>query len=415
MRAMKKMIFTLMVAAITINSFATENKKQFTLRIMADNAADDKAYVNFDEGFNTAYVIDEDAQKVQGTSQGVPVVYTLSADNVSCMINNYGEFSQDESIPVGVNVDEDGSYMFTLENIGNFAPSSIIQLEDKATSSFVILNNASYTAAITAIEAETGRFFLHVLQPAQYAFVNANCSNNSGKIDINYSSSVTWSYVSLIDSNGALLQTLSNVSGSFAFSGLAGGFYTIQYTYGTEFTATESIELESAAVVADIVNTNTAVGVDQEVQFLANTSNATNYTWTISDGTIITGVVNTYYTFYQKGSYSVIFSASNDMGCTSTDTAYFNVQEPTGINSVDKGEVAIWTAGSKKVSVTVPQAQVGNSTIRIYNLLGVEVYSQPVTTYTSEISLNNVPNSYYIVSVGNSNDKRTQKVYLGNQ
>lgn len=412
---MKKMIFTLMVAAITIHSFATENKKQFTLRIIADNAADDKAYINFDEGFNTAYVVDEDAQKVQGTSEGVPVVYTLSADYIPCAINNYGAFTQDENIPVGVNVDADGSYLFTLEDVGNFAPTSIIQLEDKATLSFTILNNASYTAAITASESETGRFFLHVLQPAQYSFINANCSNAAGKIEISYAPGITWSYVSLIDSNGALLQTLSNISGTFGFADLAGGSYAIQYTYGNEFTAIESIELGSAAVTADITNTTTAVGVDQEVQFLANTSNASNFTWTISDGTIITGIVNTYYTFYEKGSYSVIFSASNDMGCTSTDTAYFNVQEPTGISSVDKEQIAIWTSGSKKVSVTVPAAQVGNGTIKIYDLLGIEVYSQPITNYTAEISLSNVPNSYYIVSVGNSKDKRTQKVYLGNQ
>lgn len=412
---MRKMIFTLMVAAITINTFATENKKQFTLRLIAETAADDKAYVNFDEGFSTGFVTNEDAQKVQGTSEGIPVVYTITSDNVPCMINNYGTFTQNEMIPVGVNVDADGSYVFRIEDLGNFSPSSIIQLEDKLNSTKTVINNQDYVTSITAAENELGRFYLHVFQPATYTLDNANCSNTAGKVTIEYSPEITWTSVTLLDTNTTIVQTLTDVAGNFAFTNLAGGSYIIQYTLGTQFTATEQVNIESGAIVADITNTVTTVAVSQEVQFIATATNATDYVWYVSDGGTVTGIVNTYYTFYQTGNFSVVFSASNDLGCTATDTAYFSVEQTTGISSVDKGEVAIWTTGSKKVSVTVPQAQVGNSTIRIYNLLGVEVYSQPVTTYTSEISLSNVPNSYYIVSVGNSKDKRTQKVYLGNQ
>lgn len=411
---MKKMIFTWVVAAITLNTFATENKKQFTLRLIAETAADDKAYVNFDEGFSTSFVTNEDAEKVQGTSEGIPVIYTVSADNVACMINNYGQFTQNEMIPVGVNVDADGSYIFRIEDMGNFAASTIIQLEDKLNATKTILNNQDYAANITAGENELGRFYLHVFQPASYTIANANCSNTAGEIAITYAPSINFSSIALLDTNANIVQTLTDVSGSFAFTNVAGGNYRIQYTYGTQFTAIENVNVGSGAVFADITNTNTSVGVGEEVQFFATATNANDYVWLIGDGGMVTGIVNTYYTFYQTGNYSVIFSASNDLGCTATDTAYVSVQQSTGISSVDKGQVNIWSSGSKKVSVTVPQSQVGNGTIRIFDLLGTEVYSQPITNYTAEISLSSVPNSYYIVSVGTSKDRRTQKVYLGN-
>lgn len=408
------MIFTWVVAAITLNTFATENKKQFTLRLIAETAADDKAYVNFDEGFSTSFVTNEDAEKVQGTSEGIPVIYTVSADNVACSINNYGEFTQNEMIPVGVNVDADGSYIFRIEDMGNFAASTIIQLEDKLNATKTILNNQDYAANITAGENELGRFYLHVFQPASYTIANANCSNTAGEIAITYAPSINFSSIALLDTNANIVQTLTDVSGSFAFTNLAGGNYRIQYTYGTQFTAIEDVNVGSGAVFADITNTNTSVGVGEEVQFFATATNATDYVWLIGDGGTVTGIVNTYYTFHQTGNYSVIFSASNDLGCTATDTAYVSVQQATGISSVDKGQVNIWSSGSKKVSVTVPQSQVGSGTIRIFDLLGTEVYSQPISNYTAEISLSNVPNSYYIVSVGTSKDRRTQKVYLGN-
>lgn len=407
---MKKTILVMILAAITLSTFATDDKKQITLRIMAANAADDKAYVNFDLGYTTAFDSLEDAAKVQGTSQGIPVIYTLTSNGVSCATNNYGEFNTDEVIPVGVNVDSDGEYTFNIEGVVNFRPTSLIMLEDKSYGSFVVLNSNTYTTTINATDTETGRFYLHVKKPAQYAYMNANCSNTGGKIDIAYSPDVVWTSVNLLDSTGALLQTLNNVSNTFVFNGLAGGKYSIQFDYGTQFTATEVVYLNSEAVTVSINNTVTTVAVNQEMQFFATTVNASDFQWQISDGTIIEGVVNTYYTFAQKGDYTVVFNATNDYGCQSSDTAVFSVQEPTGITKATKDEINIF-AYSNRVTVNIHQLPVNEGVIRIFNLIGTEIYTRPISASVTEISLD-VPTSYYIVSVENNMMKRTQKVFV---
>lgn len=399
-----------MVAAITLKSFATEDKKQLTLRIMATTAADDKAYVNFDFGYRTSFAPVEDAEKVQGTNPGIPVIYTLSSDNVACATNNYGEFVDDAVIGVGVNVDADGDYTFYAEDLVNFRPTTLILLEDKMNGTLSVLNSANHTASITALEAETGRFFLHIKKPVQYAYMSANCVNAGGKIDMAYAPDITWTNVTLLDSTGALLQTLNNVSNTFVFDGLAGGKYSIQYDYQNVFTATESVFLQSDAVTTVITNTITTVGVNQEIQFLATVINANEFQWQISDGTLINGVVNTYYTFPSIGDYTVIFKATNDQGCQSSDTALFSVQEPTGIVKATKEEINVF-AYTSKVTVNIPKAPVNEGVIRIYNLLGTEIYTRPINSSVTEIVLD-VPSSYYIVSVENNKMKRTQKVFV---
>lgn len=408
---MKKMILTMMVAAITLNAFATQHKKQFTLRLMAENAADDKAYVNFDFGYSRDYIAVEDAAKVQGTAQGIPVVYTLSSNNIACATNNFGEFTQDEQIEVGVNVDADGAYTFSIQGMGNFNPSSVIILEDRTASTATILNNTTYSTFVTAAENETGRFILHITQPAEYTLTNSNCVNQNGIIEIASSPQVTWTSVSLLDSNNNLVQSLTNVSSNFTFTGLSGGAYAIQYNSGSQFSATEMVLVESGAVSATIDNVNTTVAVNQETQFTATVKNATDYEWIVNDGSVIRGIVNPYYTFNKKGDYTVILIASNDFGCQASDTASFSVQEPTGITKATKEEINIWASNSR-VTVNIPQANINEGVVRVYNMLGTEIYTRPVSSSITEINLD-VPSSYYIVSVENNNMKRTQKVYLG--
>ena len=134
---MRFLTFTLLLATLSLSTYATQYKKTVKLRIQSQNGNLDEATVYFDQAINPNYVYQEDAQEVLSGVAGVPVIYTVTADNYRCSINGIGTLSNTEVVPVGIVVDITGSYNLTAALLDNFDPTSIITLEDRNTGRFI--------------------------------------------------------------------------------------------------------------------------------------------------------------------------------------------------------------------------------------------------------------------------------------
>ena len=170
---MRILTLTLLFAILSGSAFATANKKQVKLRVQAPSGNLDEATMYFDQGINSTYNYQEDAQKVLSGVAGVPVIYSVTADNIDCSINGFGTLSATEVVPVGLDVDATGTYTITAPLLDNFDPTSIIRLEDRQTGTFTDLRTNFYQAQVTDNEAASVRFFINVTFPSSQINVSA--------------------------------------------------------------------------------------------------------------------------------------------------------------------------------------------------------------------------------------------------
>jgi hypothetical protein len=190
---MKYLTSTLILALLTTSVFASQNKAQVVVRIQAQsNGNIDQATLYFDQGINPVYVYQEDAQKVFSGVAGVPTIYSLSSDLISCSINGYGTSSTTQEVSLGYDVDADGTYEISAPLVDNMDPTSIVRLEDRTLGVFTDLRQSKYTAQLNDADPATGRFFIHVSRPVQVTKANAGCTNNDGLISVIKDNSIEW-------------------------------------------------------------------------------------------------------------------------------------------------------------------------------------------------------------------------------
>ena len=188
---MRILTFTLLLATLSFSAFASQDKKQLKLRLQAPNGNLDEATLYFDQGINPTYNYQEDAQKVFSGVAGVPVIYSVTTDNIDCSINGYGTLSSSEITPIGIQVDADGLYTITTPLFDNFDPTSIVQLEDRLRGTFTDLRTNLYQVTLQTTDPATGRFFIHISYPTTVSPTVAGCSNNDGMLSVTVDNSVT--------------------------------------------------------------------------------------------------------------------------------------------------------------------------------------------------------------------------------
>lgn len=395
-------------------AFASQDKKQINFNISAANGMGDYTQITFDQGFTPGYVAAEDVDKVFSQSMIVPAVYSYTSNNYPCLINSYSDLQHDEEVAIGVKIDTDGTYTFSASALVNFPSMVLIRLEDRALGVFHNLRTGPYTTFLAAGQGQNGRFYLHFSALPVYDLVAADCFDKNGNVSVQYDPSVTWQKVILQDTIQGTLQMKTNVSGGFTFNQLPKGDYTLYYQLDSAFVVSDKIHLPGNAVVADATQTALTTTVNQEIQFLATIENADEYTWTISDGTIISGVVNPYYFFGEQGNYTVTLRASNAAGCAATDVVQVQVQQPLGVATTNVDAIKVYADGSA-IYLNVPGAATQPWNVRVFSILGEELVNTtlPGATYKLEM---NVPASYYIVTLmHNGKIARTQKVAISAQ
>jgi len=408
---MKTLFFTLLFISLASFAFATQSKKQVKLRIMSPAGYVSETIIYFDLGVVPAFIANQDAPEVYSNIPGIPSIYSISSDNVYCSINGYSPLTTSAVIPLGIKTDTAGGYLFTASMLSNFDSTTIVQLEDRQQNIFTNLGNNFYIVHLTDTGIVNGRFFLHVSQAIQFSNVIAGCANDDGMLQISSDSSVLWSTTALYDSSNVLVSSLNNISGSYSFNHLSEGNYKLVLSYGGDYISTKAMHVNGNYIVAHIKLPVLSALVNQEINFYSLVHNATNYFWDFGDGSQIDGIANPTFAFLQPGVFNVVLTCTNAAGCQYSDSVSITVSSMNAVSNIADDSRNIW-AHAKTITVVLNEEIKPGAEIIIYNLLGQLVYKASLTQLTTDITLNNAPNEYYMISLQNNNISLTKRVAL---
>ncbi len=401
---------TFLLVLLSSLLFAGVGKKQVKL-IVQNNATgfSDETTVYLDYGTSSAYNFQEDAPKSFNPSNIVPQIYTLTSDSVACLINGYGAFVSAVQISVGIKTDTSGVFSVFPSLLDNFDNASIIRLEDKVTGNFYDLRGNAYQFTSAQGQLITGRFVLHISYAPIISTSDADCNNWGGSIEVVQDSSITWNSCNVYDSVGLLMASYPAVTGSFTFSYLPEGNYNVRFVYN-DYIVYKQVYVKGHRIGVNITASAYYALVGQIIQLFSSVSNASYYTWSFSDGTIITGVTNPDISFYSPGVYTVILKCSNAHGCEASDTIIITIAQPTGI--IEKEEKSISVIAQKE-SISIANLSAESSyRWQVVNLLGAVVSEGNTSGASQIISLPNQPKGIYLVTLSRPGLRLTKKVLL---
>ncbi len=408
---MRFLTFTLLFTALSISAFASQNKEQVRIRIQSTNGNLDETTVYFDQGINSTYAYQEDAQKIVSGVAGVPVIYTVTTDNIHCSINGYGTYSTSQLVPIGIVIDESGTYNLTCPMLDNFDPTSIITLEDRTLGVKVDLRTNFYPVQLDTADAPEGRFFIRVSSPSTFSTTVAGCTNNDAELHVTTDPSVIWDSYELFNANNDSVGMFYNVNTAVDFTSLAQGDYHMVRKYGA-YSTTSNFHINGTYIAASIGASATQVVTYENVAFSANAINANHFEWDFGDGTLISGVAHPDLSYYQPGIYMVTLHCSNDHGCSANAQIQIIVsQSVTGIKEETAKEVSVVAQG-KNITIDMNNPVNASAQMQVYNLLGQSVYNTPIVAEKTTVSLDEQPVGYYIVGVKNGDKTSTKRIFI---
>ena len=408
---MKNIFLTLLFVSIVGLTFATQSKKTVKIRLASPGGSYAETTIYFDLGVVPAFISSQDAPEVYNTFPGGASVYSLSSDNVLCSTNGYSTLTSAVTIALGVKADSAGDYAFTASLLSNFDSTSVIQLEDIQTHTFVDLRNNFYAFHIADSGSVNNRFLLHVSTPVHTSTVTAGCANNNGAINVIQDASVVWSSVNLFDASGTFISGYNMASGNFVFGNLPEGSYKMILSLNGVYVSTLPLQVKGNHIVASINPMALTASVNQDITFHTTELNGTNCFWNFGDSSEINGIDNPTFEYKFAGVFKAVLICSNDSGCQSRDSVTITVTEATAIQNVSDNSRNI-RAYAKTVTLSLNETITTGAEVKIYSLLGQPVYTASIDQLTTEVTLNNQTDGYYIVSLTNNNVTTTQRVVL---
>ena len=406
----KNSVVFLLLLVLALQSFASAGKKEVILRLTeASTYVFDETFVYLDLG-SSQFIYSEDGQKVFDDSSSAPMLYSFSSDHISCFSNSNGNLVPATVVPLGVRVAGNGTYMISASLIDNFDPTSVLILEDRTLSAFHDLRQSDYSFAINQATQDEGRFSLHISTPPVITTIIAGCSNNDGVILVDQDTSVRWTSGTLYDNNFSMVASFQNITGKFSFGGLAFGNYNMVFTL-SNYTAIKPVQLAGKSVSVEVSASTTHTSVGAPVQFFTTATNTSNYLWDFGDGGQITGVVNPTFSYTQAGVYDASIHCSNIFGCSARADITIIVDEATSVNTVAADNISV-TAQNKSLSIRFAQPLQGDISCQIYNAIGEQLISSPLSSNETTIDLSSMPTGIYIVKVKSSHSDFSRKILL---
>ncbi|HRH38970.1 MAG TPA: hypothetical protein PK760_11520, partial [Flavobacteriales bacterium] len=142
------------------------------------NSFSDETIVVFSEG--APEINSDDVPKYILNHPQAPQIASLGTAGQLIAINAYGEYTNDISIPVSMNVGVGGQYTITVSGLADQG-LSCVRLEDLVTGiTTPLYEGATYTfAADTAASLATARFMLHASAPLNITATPALCNSEA--------------------------------------------------------------------------------------------------------------------------------------------------------------------------------------------------------------------------------------------
>lgn len=400
-----KLYITGLLVLLTMHVNAVD--KQLRLRLTEQQTGFiDETFIYLDLGITPAFTFPEDAPKIFSNDTTFPHIYSFTTDSVACYSNGYGAFVNTVRIRMGVRLPGTGTYRIQASVINNFDATTILRLHDKATGQMHDLRQGDYVFQQNSAVTDNDRFTLHISRPVALQTINSNCDDLQGSIAGVIDSTITWNSIKLFNINNVQLQSLSNVSESFFFNGLSAGSYLVVFQYEV-YTATVNVTVNTNQVTVNIGNPALPVQVNQEVQFMSIGKNTETFAWDFGEGTTITGIANPTVAYYQAGTYWVVVTCTNSVGCSDVDSVLVTVTPPTSVTDPIAEQLHI-SAMDEKIHV-FPASYDYPYQLSVIDLSGREVIQVETPSITDVSSLHP---GVYLVSVRNNTTRTLRKILI---
>ncbi|MCW5899875.1 MAG: PKD domain-containing protein [Flavobacteriales bacterium] len=314
----------------------------------------------------------DDVLKMDFAHQQAPSIATLATTGEALMVNRYGSYDADISIPVAVRTKVNGNSVVTMQVANTVL--SCMWLEDLVTGSLtVVTDGAQYSFTHTPSQTFQTRFMLHATAPLALLAEDGTCGPMSGSASVDVGAGpvdVTWTTL-----EGMVLLEQPGVSGTVVCNGIAEGGYTVRVTSPASICAEVSqdftIQNNGEAVEAAIMAPGTVL-VNEAVQFTGTaTANAT-FLWDFGDGTTSTEA-EPEHTYTLPGIYTVTLTAT--LGdCSTSISTTVDVTFTTDVGSL--GDVAIRVWGAQESFVVEHGFEGGLLDIEVIDATGRVWYAQ---------------------------------------
>ncbi len=388
---------------------------------LAGNNYADKTTVYFGADCSDNWDDMYDAQKKE-SRVGQPTLYTRIA-NYPKLVGINGlptNNSRVVSVPMGMLAGANGTFTFTFTDMSTFAPSALIYLEDLKTGTIQNVRvNDTYTFTAT-ISDDPERFIIHFYPPATIAAVEGDCEGKNGAINVDLGvfnvggSILTWDSYELKDAAGIVVATSTNVNGAITTANLNAGTYTLNLNIQGYLTS-ETVTITAPAPVDAAYAPGFSTAYTQAIlEFMNNSVNATNYTWTFGDGASST-LASPTHIYSAPGLYDVTLVANSD-DCSDTYSTKVEVLEvAVGLPGDIKNPLVTITGYQDVVSIGFLNLNDPTVQIDIFDLSGrmiIETLTLETSQNNHQIKLNAIPSGYYFVRVSGANTYQDQKIFL---
>jgi serine protease len=363
------------------------------------NASNNKAVFDSTRRLSYAYSIDP-----SGLFAGVKLLsptaakgYSFNSDGSGGSINLYNGFSEAEKFTAlsGAQI-RNTSITGDISNMISAGPFSI-QAGDSISLSFAIIGGDSLSQLIQSGDRAQA---LSNLMNAGIAFLpeNGTCTDTTGKIELT-AQNPEGVGVRLLNRDGIELNSSSDISQGYSYSGLLAGEYTIKLLFAddTYFEYPFSIDTIQA-VTASIETSSVIVALpNAEVTFTGNSTGATSYHWDFGDDTEINSQ-NSMHTYQDTGTYLVQFTAMNG-DCSVTDSVTIQVGSTVSFERVSTIVVKMFPNPAKDFLCIMLPGEETNSLLRIYSISGQLLISEKITDKLQVVNIASLTAGIYVVEV----------------
>ncbi len=348
------------------------------------NNKTDHAIIAFDEHFTIQSDNGYDAMKIRN-DLGVPNLFIRDASNMMHCILALPINETVTSVPLGLEVQANGSHTLTFDDLESFPSTMIIWLEDLKTNTIQYLrqnNTYHFTGNKTDV---ADRFVIHFAPEMQVELLKADCNGLNGGILLDQNGGIEWTY-RLRDDNQFMVANGMIITHE-SFNGLESGTYTLELQHPVSgYTTTLNINISGAQqVLAEFSVTENDVNVNELITFEAQITGSTGFIWDLGDGTHIGNESVISHLYAEAGVYEVILTAIN-AECQTEVKQLITVNKTedvsTGIDGINEGVIAAYSNENLLFIKQTLHLNPIDAVVLVYNTLG-QVMTQ--------INLNQLP------------------------
>jgi hypothetical protein len=365
---------------ITSTSFYEEQEQQVSnlLRMqLIGGAGADEFVLYFDQNATNDYDVNYDAVKFLSETAGIPNIYT-NIDSLKVSINVLNALNHDMVIPMGIVAKTAGNYQVNVLEQANFAPTSMLFLEDRTLGIWSDLRTTSQYTVNLPVGEHNGRFFLHFRPAVNVQVANETCQQADGSVVISNNSTEQQWTASLLNTAGQVVAQSSGAN--ITFNNLNDGTYTLRLTDANGFIVDQSVSIEAGinveAVIAPLSSSHyyTSDVIEASVQ---NVVSGATYEWYLNGVLKGTGV-NISMNVAEAGVYTLTLKMYGSSCVFENNTSFSVTQESTvGIETaIDASGFIVYPNPMRDVLNVKINDKIGFTTLSIHDASGRLIHTE---------------------------------------